>query len=156
MLCRVLRHYLLKRNVNNNDNQPKKLTENVIEYNYPINFLTLSVPEKLKYSIFEMPIIPQTLNINNLGTGSTKSINLHTIRKFNEYSLKNVLVQAMFTVTVFEMLLSRGRSVLSPAQRSTESERVKICSINTIKWEKVEMSDDAFGFSYFPHKDNHW
>ena len=133
MLCRVLRYYLLKRNVNNNDNQPKKLTENVIEYNHPINFLTLSVPEKLKYSIFEMPIIPQTLNINNLGTGSAKSINLHTIRKFNEYSLKNVLVQAMFTVTVFEMLLSRGRSVLSPAQRSTESERVKICSINTIK-----------------------
>ena len=27
--------------------------------------LTLSVPEKLKNSIFEIPIIPQTLNINN-------------------------------------------------------------------------------------------
>ena len=52
--------------------------------------LTLSVPEKLKNSIFEMPIITQTLNINNLRTKSAKSINLHTIRKLVEYSLKNV------------------------------------------------------------------
>ena len=29
------------------------------------NPLTLSVPEKLKNSIFEIPIIPQTLNINS-------------------------------------------------------------------------------------------
>ena len=67
--------------------------------------LTLSVPEKLKNSIFEMPIIAQTLNINNLRTVSAKSINLHTIRKLTEYSLKIVL-------TVFEILLSEGRSVL--------------------------------------------
>ena len=67
--------------------------------------LTLSVPEKLKNSIFEMPIIAQTLNINNLRTSSAKSINLHTIRKLTEYSLKIVL-------TVFEILLSEGRSVL--------------------------------------------
>ena len=66
--------------------------------------LTLSVPEKLKNSIFEMPIIAQTLN-NNLRTASAKSINLHTIRKLTEYSLKIVL-------TVFEILLSEGRSVL--------------------------------------------
>ena len=31
----------------------------------------------------------------------------------------------MFTLTVFEILLSEGRSVLSPAQRVTGSERVK-------------------------------
>ena len=67
--------------------------------------LTLSVPEKLKNSIFEMPIIAQTLNINNLRTASAMSINLHTIRKLTEYSLKIVL-------TVFEILLSEGRSVL--------------------------------------------
>ena len=67
--------------------------------------LTLSVPEKLKNSIFEMPIIAQTLNISNLRTASAKSINLHTIRKLTEYSLKIVL-------TVFEILLSEGRSVL--------------------------------------------
>ena len=52
--------------------------------------LTLSVPEKLKNSIFEMPIIPQILNTNNLRNTSAKSINLHTIRKLIECSFKNV------------------------------------------------------------------
>ena len=59
--------------------------------------LTLSVPEKLKNSIFEMPIVPQTLNINNITTTSAKYINLHTIRKLIEYSFKKVLVKATFT-----------------------------------------------------------
>ena len=49
--------------------------------------LTLSVPEKFR---IEMPIITQTLNINNLRTASAKSINRYTIRKLVEYSLKNV------------------------------------------------------------------
>ena len=53
-------------------------------------WLTLLVPGKLKNSIFEMPIITQTLNINNLRTTSAKSINLHTIRKLAEYSFKNI------------------------------------------------------------------
>ena len=35
-----------------------------------------------------MPVNPQTLNINNLRTTNGKSINLHTIRKLIEYSLK--------------------------------------------------------------------
>ena len=72
-----------------------------------------------------MPIIPPTLNINNLRTKSAKSINLHTIRKLVEYSLKNVFVKAMFTLTVFEILLSEGRSVGRPAQRGTGSKRTK-------------------------------
>ena len=42
--------------------------------------LILSVPEKLKSTIFGM--------LNNLKTTSAKSINLHTIRKLIEYSLK--------------------------------------------------------------------
>ena len=50
--------------------------------------LTLSVPVKLKNSIFEMPFIPQTLNINNLRNTDAKSINLHTIRKLAECSFK--------------------------------------------------------------------
>ena len=50
--------------------------------------LTLSVPEKLKKSIFEIPICTQILNINNLRATSGNSINLHTIIKFVEYSLK--------------------------------------------------------------------
>ena len=39
---------------------------------------------------------------------------------------KRLLVKAMFTLTVFELLLSENRSVLSPAQRGTGSERVKV------------------------------
>ena len=92
-------------------------------------WLTLSVPEKLKNLIFEMPIIPQTLNINNLRTTSAKSINLPTIRKLIEYSLKNVPVKAMFILTVFKILLSKCRLVLSPAQQGTGSERAKIWEI---------------------------
>ena len=53
--------------------------------------LTLSVSEKLKNSIFEMPIIPQTLNTNNLRTTYAKPINLRTIRKLIKYSLKTLL-----------------------------------------------------------------
>ena len=32
----------------------------------------------------------------------------------------------MFTPTVFEILISEGRAVLSPAERGTGSERVKV------------------------------
>ena len=44
-------------------------------------YLTFSVPQKLKKSIFEIPIIPQTLNI--------KSFNLEIIKKFKQYIFKN-------------------------------------------------------------------
>ena len=88
--------------------------------------LTFSLPEKLKNSIFEMPVIPQTLKINNSRTTRAKSINLHTIRKLIEYSLKKVLIKAMFTPTVFNILMSEVRLVLSPAQRVTGSERVNM------------------------------
>ena len=56
---------------------------------------------------FEMPIIPQTLNINNLRATSTKSINLYSIRKLIEYSLKKIRVKARLTIIVFEILLSK-------------------------------------------------
>ena len=48
--------------------------------------LTLPVQEKLKNSIFEILIIPQTLKINNYRTKSVKLINLHIIKKLIEYS----------------------------------------------------------------------
>ena len=88
--------------------------------------LTFSLPEKLKNSIFEMLVIPQTLKINNSRTTRAKSINLHTIRKLIEYSLKKVLIKAMFTPTVFNILMSEVRLVLSPAQRVTGSERANM------------------------------
>ena len=53
-----------------------------------LQMLTLSVLEKLKNSIFKMPIIAQTLKINNLRTTSAKSVNLHTMRKLVKYLLK--------------------------------------------------------------------
>ena len=62
--------------------------------------LTLSLPGKLKNSIFEMPIIPQTLNINNSRTTRAKSINLHTVRNLTEYSLKNAPIKTMLTSTI--------------------------------------------------------
>ena len=40
----------------------------------------------------------------------------------NLYYFKNVLVQVMFTLTVFKILLFECRSVLSLAQRGTRSE----------------------------------
>ena len=80
----------------------------------------------MKNSIFEMPITTQTLNINNLRTTSSKSINLHTIRNLIEYSLKKVVVKATFTLRVSEILLFVGRAVLSPAQWAARSKRVKV------------------------------
>ena len=68
-----------------------------------------------------MPIIPKTLNINNLRTTIAKYINLHTIRKLIEYSLK----KAMFTPNDFQILLSEGTSVLSPAQRGKGAKGLK-------------------------------
>ena len=57
-----------------------------------------------------MPIIPQTLNINNLRTTRAKSINLHTIITSTEYSFKKVLGKATFTPIVYEILLFECRS----------------------------------------------
>ena len=54
------------------------------------NPLTVSVPEKLKNSIFEIPIIRQTLNINSYRTKSAKSVNLDIDWKLIECSLKNL------------------------------------------------------------------
>ena len=51
----------------------------------------------MKNSIFEMPIITQTLNIKNLRTTSAKSINLHTIRKLVELFRKTFVAKAKFS-----------------------------------------------------------
>ena len=62
-------------------------------------------------------MMSQTLNINNLRNTSAKSMKLHTIRNLIEYSLKQVIIKAMLTATVFEILLLKDRSVLSPAHQ---------------------------------------
>lgn len=50
--------------------------------------LALSVLEKLKYRIFEILIIPKTLNITNQRTTSVISINRLINRKPSKYYLK--------------------------------------------------------------------
>ena len=69
-----------------------------------------------------MPIIPQTLSIKNLRTTNAKSMNMHVLRKLIEYSLKNLLLKAMFTIAVFGIFLLKDRSVVSPAQQCTGNE----------------------------------
>ena len=92
--------------------------------------------EKLKNSIFEVLTIPQTLNINNQITTSTKPINLDIIRKLIEYFLKNMLVKEMFTLTLFEILLFKERSILSPTQW-----------VQAVKW---------FKYSVLNKRENEW
>ena len=52
--------------------------------------LTLSVPQKLKNFIFEIPIIPQILSINNWRTKSARSINLWT---YYSYRFRDTVVR---------------------------------------------------------------
>ena len=76
--------------------------------------LTLSVSEKFKSSIFQMPISTQILNINNLRTTSAKSINMRTVRKVIEYSLKNVMEKDNVYSSHFRGIAVLDRWVLSP------------------------------------------
>ena len=87
----------------------------------------------MKNSIFEISIIPQTLNITNYRTPSAKPINLDIIRKFIEFSLKNNCVKTMFSLTVFGILLFKGRSVLWSVQLVTGCKRVQF-SLRNQKW----------------------
>ena len=68
------------------------------------NFLlTLSVAEKLKNIISEIPIISQTLNINNQRTKSAKSINLDIITKLSK--------------TLWKAFFKKQQFLLSPSSR---------------------------------------
>ena len=70
------------------------------------------------------PVIPQTLNINNLRTTSAKSIKLHTIRKFIKHSLKNARIK-VFTVTAFEILLFEEGRYYHPPNRVQGAKELK-------------------------------
>ena len=52
--------------------------------------LSLWAPGKMKNSIFQISMVPHTLNIKNWRITSAKTISLVIIRKLIEYSLKNV------------------------------------------------------------------
>ena len=89
-----------------------------------MNILSFSIPKKLKKLIFEISIIQQNLDINNLRNTSSKYVDIKTTRKLIEYYLKSVGIKAMFTITVFEILLLQNRSILLSTQWATASERV--------------------------------
>ena len=80
--------------------------------------------KKLKNSIFEMPIITQNLNINNLRTTTAKFCQPAYHWKACLIFFKKYSAIVMFALIDFEMLLSQGRSVLRPAQQGTWRERV--------------------------------
>ena len=84
--------------------------------------LTLSVPESLKNSILDIPVTPQTLNINDLRTTSAKFINLDIIRKLIEYSLKTTFVRQNF----FSSLSRYCFSKVGRYYDTQSKERVKI------------------------------
>ena len=76
--------------------------------------LTLSLPEKLENSIFKIPIIPQTLNINNLENHKFKFCHPEYHQKAYQILLSNVLVKAMVTLTIFKILLFKARAQRVP------------------------------------------
>ena len=77
-----------------------------------------SVVEKVKNSVFENPIISQTLSIKNyIKIKNVETISLHIIRNLMKKSFKMLLVETMFTLTVFQILLFEVFLVLRPTQR---------------------------------------
>ena len=94
--------------------------------------LTLSWGEKLKKLILEIPIIPQTLNINSQRTKIAKFINLKIVRKLIKYSFKKVPVKTRLILIVLEILLFESRLTVRLAQRGPGSKRIKLnnnCSL---------------------------
>ena len=90
-----------------------------------VKCLTRLLLEKLKNSIFEIPIIPQALNINNYRIASESLSTWISLEILSNTLLKNLWSKTMFTITAFEKLLLEVRLLLSPAQWSTGSEKVK-------------------------------
>ena len=67
---------------------------------------------KLRNGIFEIPIIPQNSNIDNQRITRAKSPNHYIIRKFIEYPLVNFLVRAISFLTVFDIMMFEGSSII--------------------------------------------
>ena len=71
----------------------------------------------LRNSIFEMPIIIKDLNINHLRNTSAKSLSLHSIRKFVEYSLKDVWKRQCFFLPFWRSCCPKvGRNCDPPSE----------------------------------------
>ena len=90
--------------------------------------ITLSVPEKL---IFEIPLIPQTSNIN-LRITSVKSITLDTIKILIKYSLKNILVKKINVLLPFWRYSCSKKDLNINRPVGTGSKRVKTLRVTKI------------------------
>ena len=74
-------------------------------------FINSFSPEKIENYNFEIPTIPQTLNINNKRTTSAKSINRDVFWKAYQILFKTGFVESNI-LSAFEVLLFEARSVL--------------------------------------------
>lgn len=79
-----------------------------------------------------MPIILQTLKINNSRSTKGNSIYHRTITKLIQYNFKMCPKKALFTYAVFEVLMSDGRLLLSSGQRGTGKKMIQV-SVKTQK-----------------------
>ena len=87
--CACIYVCIFKTKNKDNSTFPLLSTFQLLHYMYIYNLKSISVVEKLKNSIFEIPVIRQSLNMNNQRTKSAKPINLDIIRKLIKYSFKN-------------------------------------------------------------------
>ena len=74
----------------------------------------------MKNSIFEIPIIPQTLNIKDWRTKSVKSFNLDIIRKLVEYSLKNSCEGNVYSHRFRDIAVRRQVGIMTGTARHKE------------------------------------
>ena len=96
MVCRKRHGYLILIRHTQIFNAPNYYSYQI--FNVEVKcFINSFSPEKIENYNFEIPTIPQTLNINNKRTASAKSINWMFFRKLIKYSLKQVLLKAIFS-----------------------------------------------------------
>ena len=114
---------------------------------------TLSVPEKSENFIFELQIITQTLNINNLRTKSAKSINLPAIRKLVEHSLKNVSERQCLFLTfsryccpkVGQYCDTHSGAQGAKGLRQYQSKGIELFSLNQVSLNQEFVRDRSLG-----------
>ena len=86
--------------------------------------LSLSVLEKLKISIFKMPIITKTLNINKMRTKSAEAIKVHSIGNLFEYSLKHFVSKGnVYSSRFQDITVRRYVGIVTRPARYMEQDR---------------------------------
>ena len=123
MVCRKRHGYLILIRHTKIFNAPNYYSYQI--FNVEVKcFINSFSPEKIENYNFEIPTIPQTLNINNKRTASAKSINRDVFWKAYQILFKTGFVESNI-LSAFEVLLFEARSVLWPALRFAGRERFK-------------------------------